>query len=162
MQYSSQLPYSSACTALHKWQWWPGSPPQTSLAGTSEHTAHLSCRLNDAEMTQSNNKIKQGLSPGGSARYSPLSDWFKGYSLKISTLWPWPGGQQSKLVAQHSSSWWCTTAPHLVAKRSELQEVLFGGFDPTLWPWPWRWHSRSWWYINIPSFIKKGLVVQKK
>ena len=65
-----------------------------------------------------------------------LKNWGFGYSLKAYyspvnrtgtlkgfSLWPW--GQQSKIVTQHSSLWWCTTIPSLVAKGSDLGFISF-------------------------------------
>lgn len=43
------LPCSWACTAPHKWKWWPGSLPLTSPGGTSEHTGHSLCRWSGAD-----------------------------------------------------------------------------------------------------------------
>ena len=40
------------------------------------------------------------------------------------SLWPWPCGQQSKTVTQHSCSWRCTTISRLVAKGSEFQFIF--------------------------------------
>ena len=39
------------------------------------------------------------------------------------SLWPWPSRQQSKIVTQHSGSWWSTTKPNLVAKGSQIEEI---------------------------------------
>ena len=64
------------------------------------------------------------------------------------------------IVTQHSGSWWCTTMPNLVAKRSNIQgvwkkQLFFGKFEPALWPWRgvyepklFAWHSGSWWSMH--------------
>ena len=41
------------------------------------------------------------------------------------SLWLWPWRQQSKIVTQHSGSWWYTNIQHLVAKGSKkkVQEI---------------------------------------
>ena len=59
------------------------------------------------------------------------AEWFRRYypdkySLKIWTLTvslTFSTAIKKIFVTQHSSSWWCTTVPNLVAKGSEVQEI---------------------------------------
>ena len=89
------------------------------------------------------------------------------------SLWPWSWGQPSQnshttpqlVVMHHYTTFGCKR----FRSSGDMEEtVILGGFEPTLWPWPWRqelnlftWHSGSWLCTIIPRLVAYSSVVQK-